>query len=1059
MKKKSNKIFTGFFVLALFLFAAPWPLFGQISSGTISGTCRDESGGVLPGVEISTVHVDTGANRTALTNDLGFFHVSGLPVGDYEIRAKMPGFQTLVRRGLRLTIDQEMKIDLVLIVGEVSETLTVTGTAPLVETTRSGLSGLVDDRRMAELPLNGRSMEQLALLQVGVTVSRRSGASYNAGGVTKISIAGARPTHSTYLLDGTDINNLGKTTPGSLAGFLLGVEAIREFRIHTSSYSAEYGRSAGGVVSLVSKSGTNQFHGSIFTYHRNDNLDARNFFDREDTPEFKRNNFGFSAGGPISKDKTFFFGAYEGLREGLGLSQVATVPNMSAREGFLPDAAGRLQNIGVANVVKPYLALFPVPNGADLGNGTAFLFGSSTRSIGEDYLSVRVDHHLSDSNSLFVRYTLDDGQKTTPDDLRIFQTLDVSRNQYLTLQHTVVLSTTVVNAVQFGLNRSFTASEAAQIKSIPSSLDLSPHFSFGVSGGMSLGSGITSLGASGAIPRKDALNTFQLSDDLSINRGRHSLKTGVLIQRVQNNSLTCAECGGSATFGSLRDTLQGRLLRFQALATGSDVIRGWRQTIFGVYFQDDLRITSNLTLNAGLRWEFVTDADEVNGKAADFVGDKNSAEIKVGNPVFETDKNIFQPRVGFAWDPFGDGTTSVRSGFGIFHDQLLMGNLIAISVFTPPFALRADVRSPAFKTPLDPFNTFPTVQDFLKSGITLSSDQAFFTKTPYNMQWNLSVGREVTSNVAVNIGYIGSRGVNLDHSQEWNSVIPDILPDGRKFFPQGRPRRNSAFGRRRVHETNADSWYHALGVGFNTRVADFQGQVSYTFSKGMDTHSSRLASDFSEAGSGRTLDPENMGGDKALSAFNVRHNLSANYSYSLPFGKRGPDASGLAEKLTSGWQLNGIITLSSGTPGTIVNAADRSRVLAGARTGEGDRPNLAPGKDNNPVLGGPDRYFDPSAFQLQPAGFLGNLGRNTLISPGFANVDFSVFKNTYFPGISEDFNLQFRFEVFNIFNRTNFGSPFSQVFDVDGSIIGRAGRISSTDSTSRQIQFALKILF
>ncbi|MDA2935204.1 carboxypeptidase regulatory-like domain-containing protein, partial [Acidobacteria bacterium AH-259-D05] len=432
----------------------------QVTTASLAGTIMDETQAVIPGVEITVTNLDTNATRTALSGDSGEYLVSDLAPGEYELQAQLPGFQTAVRSGIRLTVGRSASLDITLRIGEVTERVVVTGDAPLVDTLTSTLRGLVDERTVRDLPLNGRSFEQLAMLQAGVVAYYGQGdpsGTGQSGSGQRMSVGGARPTQNNFMIDGTNIQAASTSTPGSAAGGVnLGVEAIREFVVLTSSFDATYGRNAGAVINVVTKSGTNELHGSVFEFHRNSALDAKNFFDRvgKPIPAFKRNQFGFSLGGPIIKDKIFLFGTYEGLRERKGQSFVATVPTADGRKGIGVGPGGT--DIPVNPGVVEYINLYPLPNGRDFGDGTGEFLSSPGRTLEDDYFVIRYDQQFSDSDSFFTRYTCAcSGLRTSPSRVGIFNSFTESRRQYVTVEEKHIFSPSVLNTFRVGFNRSF----------------------------------------------------------------------------------------------------------------------------------------------------------------------------------------------------------------------------------------------------------------------------------------------------------------------------------------------------------------------------------------------------------------------------------------------------------------------------------------------------------------------------------------------------------------------------------------------------------------------------
>ncbi|MBI2816805.1 MAG: TonB-dependent receptor [Acidobacteria bacterium] len=1024
----------------------------QVTTATISGTVRDETGAVLPAVNVTIKNLNTGIARTMVTDDRGRYNAPNLLLGNYEVQAELSGFQTAVRSGITLTVGQEAIVDFTTKVGSVTEKIVVTGEAPIVETTTATVAGLVESRQIQDLPLNGRSFADLAVLQPGVTLSRSGSKGFMAGNVQKISIAGARNTSSSFLLDGTDIKDVWGSTPGSVTGVSLGVDTVREFKVLVNSYSAEYGGNGGGVITSITRSGTNELHGSAFEFLRNSALDARNFFDRDarnptvrsQPPQFKRNQFGATVGGPIRTDKTFFFGSYEGLRERLTTTGFQNVPTALAREGILP--AGRVE---INQAVVPYLNLIPLPiPNSDNRDGTGEFSAQVNTPADENYFMVRIDHNISENDFFFGRYTFDNGTKNNPEILGIRSVNDRSRNQYLTLEETRIFSPALLNVFRFAYNRSLGENDCVVRVSLPSSLELVPGRPFVCGGGLILPSGIVGLGASGSIPRLNAYNLYQGADNLTINKGTHSIKTGFQIKNIRANTAAWQSQAGMYTFTNLANFLTGRANNFIAAFPDASPVRSWRQTVYGFYLQDEFRWRPTVTLNFGLREEFVTGPVEVHGRAARFVHPLDGNSTIFGTQaLYPTDKDLLEPRIGLSWDVFGNGKTSLRGGFGTFHDLLLPWLYATVGgARVPPFFERAQIASPPF----------PNAYALLDRRLSLKQIEDINPdRTPTTLQYNFTLQREILPNLMLMAGYIGSRGSHLVSAVDWNKAIPVTLSGGRKFFPEGSTNRNPLITEHATSLTNASSSYNAMIISVNKRFSKgFQFQGNYTFSKAIDETSQQFAPEVQSV-SRQAMDPDDLHRDKSLSAYDVRHNFLFNYSWDLPFGS---GLSGLPGAIVGGWQLNGIISLAAGHPVNVEEGFVRSRSsstigIAGAH----ERPDLVPGKSNNPVLGNPDQWMDAASFKLQDAGFYGNLGRNTVIGPGLANVDLSLFKNI---NVAGEKTLQFRAEFFNLFNHANFSSPSRVVFtDTSGRPRGDFGRIRSTVTTSRQVQFALKLLF
>ena len=1124
-----------FAILFVFTFAG---VYAQETTGNISGVVKDETGGVLPGVEVTARNTGTEATRTVISDDEGRYRLAQLAPGDYELRAELTGFQTAVLQGISLSLAQKAVVGITLRVGSISEQVVVSAEVSLVETTSATVAALVESNQIRRLPLNGRDFIQLAALQEGVVVplAANRGVTGNTG--VKISIAGAQPHDNAILLDGTDIKNAHATTPGSVSGVLLGLDTIREFRVLTSAYTAEYGRFSGGVIIAVTKSGTNEFHGSVFEYHRNSALDARNWFDRDvsnptvrsDVPPFIRNQFGFTLGGPIVKDQTFFFGSYEGLRERLTTTDISNFPNAAARgdgvTGIVPrfrgscrggqSLPGGLCQIDIAPEVSPYLLLYPEPNGPDNGNGSAQFFYPNLQPTNEDYFVVKVDHQFSENDDFFARYTFSDADANRVLESVTYGRIETTTYQYLTLEEKHIFSPSLLNELRFGFTRSrtlvdeFLTPEGSGITEDLWFLPVGNSQEAGFNGGVGLiqtrGGGIEDFGTTTGAPQRKVLNTFQLNDNLVWTRGSHALKIGANWTRFQYNHMGSSRMNGSYLYDNLLEFMQGIFeeasLHFGNLEDGTKMSAGMRQSLFGFYIQDDFQFRPNLTLNLGLRYEFVTSPTEVNGRISNLQDNRPDPSLPgplqptviTGNPYFENPslKN-FSPRIGFAWDPTGSAKFSVRGGFGLFHQQILQWAYLSSVFRSTPFALRASLRENIHDE--DNCGTEITngvscngiyVHDFPTNLRALSKthpavlfpnmDPVSDPNQPYQMQWSLTLQREITPSTALTVTYAGSRGVHLGRNADHNRPTATFL-DGQGWVYECTrvrrgsciaPRANSNFQQMKDRRWDGNSWYNALKVGFRKRFSSgFSYQLAYQWQKSIDQGSgtSGVPSEFTNSAdlSANWLDHRI---DQGPSAYNVPHVFSANWTLDLPFGPGrsfGSTTSGFAAKLIEGWSINGILSLSDGQ-NMGINGASRITCDVCSRT----RPNLLPGGDNSPNTGDPNAWFgDPEdnfenpdvitlADGVTRAGTFGTLGRNTGVGPGAATLDFSIFKRFF---VGETAEVQFRTEFFNVFNRTNFGSPRNSAFSGGGGVDGNFGQIRRTATTSRQIQFALKILF
>jgi hypothetical protein len=1021
----------------------------QTVGGSIQGTVTDASGAATPGATVVVRNVGTGDTRELMTDEAGRYHAPLLPPGEYVIKASLKEFQSVERSGIRLTVGQDAVINLVLGTGKVQEEVTVRGDAPPLNLTSGSLSGLVGEREIRDLPLNGRSFQQLALLQPGVQAALAAGNDVVGGRTPKISINGARPEQNNFLLDGTDINNVYNKTPGSAAGVLLGVEAVLEFQVLTNAYSAEFGRSAGGVINAVTRSGTNTLRGSAFEFHRNSALDARNFFDpaSQPKPHFTRHQFGGVAGGPLRKDRTFFFGAYESLIERLGVTGVTAVPDDLARGGILPTGTVTLHP-----AIPAYLdLLFPAANGRQLGGGAAEYLFSRTQPTNEHFFQGRIDHRLSANGTLFGRYTYDaaDVERVPPDRPPISIIDERTRNTYVTIEHQQVFSASLLNTVRGGVNRSVSLASNRRLIDIPPALSFVPGEPFGF---IIIRGLVNELGGDFRLPRNDRLTNWQLGDTVIWTSGRHSAHLGFQMQYLPFDQETVSQRGGVMNFPSLESFLRGRASSVDVALPGLvDPVRKYRQWLFGFFAQDDIRLGPRLAANAGLRYEFVTVPTEADGKISN-LRNVTDATITVGDPWHRNPslKN-FAPRLGVAWDPFGDEKTSVRGGFGIFHDEILPKYYFFSGSLNPPFTTRTSIPNPPFPNAVATFDPNLPVKAQLQ---TVNFD----LQSPYIAQFNVSVQRSLPGDWDVTLGYVGSRGKNLLRIGDAN-LAPEEIVNGVKVYHPERGRRNPNFTGIWQRATDAESFYNALQVGTQKRYSrGWRVQLSYTFSRSVDDSSGINSQDFSNVVQ-YGLDWYDLERDSGLSAFDARHNLTFNGTWELPFAR---SKTGVVGALLKGWQLNNITTLRAGHPFTVQLGFNRSGNLNTTSFSMNDRPDLRAGCSNNPVLGGPDRYFDVNCFALPPVNQRGSLGRNTLIGPGLISVDVSLVKSL---ALGQQRRLELRVESFNLLNRPNFAVPSGRVaftgVAADGSPIVAPtwGRITSTVTTSRQIQLGLKFTF
>lgn len=1055
MLSQFRKTLTGFVVCMVVAgFAVVWAQ----TTGTIQGTVLDETGAVMPGVTVTIEHLETNTSRTLVTGERGHYQAPNLQVGRYRVSASLPGFKRATQTGLVLTVGGQLVVDLELAVGEVTEEVEVLGQSQKVDTTSSVLAELVDEEKIRELPLNGRDVMQLTTLQPGVTAIRtqRSNATPQpqTGTGLNITVAGVRPNNNNFRLDGISANDHANSTPGSAGGDNLGVDAVREFSILTNTFSAEHGRSSGGVVNMVLRSGTNEVHGSGFDFHRNDAMDARNFFDGPSVPEFRRHQFGGTLGGPIVKDRVFLFGSYEGLREFRGISSTSNVPTQAAREGNLE--SGRVE---VDPAVKPFFDFFPLPNGPITGDSGVFT-SSPNRIVREDFFVVRGDASLNEKNNLNASYTLDDASITSTDPLLVQDLDNPARRQILAGQLTTVISPRWINSFRMGYTRSFLVGGGSQGRT-PELNDPALGFVPGQPVGVIGISGFTEFpGGTDANDTDSPLfESFQWYEDLTYTKGSHTFTFGGNIEYIFDRFRSTNRTNGDFSFPSLEDFLANRPDRFRSQFADSDAERFFRQEIYGVYFQDRFRVTPNLTLNLGLRWEFATNPQERDGEEVKFPNSFNTRldERIIGKGFTETPKLNLQPRVGFAWDPFGGGRVAVRGGFGIFTDLPLVNVLSIPALRTAPFFARGSVSG------LEP-GDFPTrgfdKLNALRQDTILDAD--ILEPNPdsaYVMQYNLNIQTEVARNTVLTVGYVGSRGVKLLRiTEDANLAFPVIRDDGRLFFPAGQDKRNPDFGRIGLRQWDGSSFYNAFQAGLNRRFTDkLRIQASLTLAKSVDDASTTFSSNqFGNTVNNPFFEIREL--NRGLSDFHTGAAFVLNGAYELPNAFQGP-----AGQLLNGWKLGVIFNYTSGTPVTATIGADRARTLTLRRGSlEGQRPDLV-GTENNARAESGDKtlIFDNSAFAVPEPGVLGNLGRNTIIGPGLRSTDFSLTKNFELP-FREGMRLEFKTEFFNLFNKTSLAIPDSsrrEVFNNRGEMNSDPGRSTSTTVNSREIQFGLKLIF
>lgn len=1057
-------------VALLVCLAASSATLAQVAGGNVTGTVLDPSGGVVPNASVTVLNPATGVSRSLTTNDAGVYSAPNLVPGNYQITITATGFATLVEK-LQVQVGAELALNHQLKVGDVKEQVVIEAGAPAIESGTSTLSATVEGKTIRELPLNGRDWTQLATLEPGVhtidtqTLNTLGNAGrVNRGWGTNITVAGARPQQNNYRLDGISINDYSGGGPGNTLGANLGVESIQEFSVVSANPSGEYGKTSGGVFNAVTRSGTNGIHGSAFEFLRNSALDARNFFDGPTVPPFKRNQFGFAVSGPIRKDRTFFFFNYEAWRERLATTVLNTVPSDAARAGRL--ASG---TITVNPKVIPFLAIFPTANVSQTGDtGIASVVQNTVTN--ENFFTFRIDNKFSEADSMHGTFLSDTGVSTAPDPLLTLLQANFSKRKLITLEESHIFGPSLVNTARVGYSR--VVANAPKTVSVLNNILNDP--TLGFLPGQPVGAlAITGFQRFQGVNGQSSdffLDSYQAYDDVFYTRGDHALKFGASVERAQLNESTTSSPNGGWNFGSLRNfLLNAQPTSFITTIPGTNANPTYlRQTIFGFYGQDDWRFRKNLTLNLGLRYEPVTVPTEKYNRLSNLVNLTDTAP-RIGSPYFNnpTLKN-FSPRVGFAWDPFKTGKTAVRGGLGLYDTLPLLYQVELSALLAAPFFQLSTVNGTVVGSGRFPNNVV--------SLLTPDTARVAYVepnpKRSYVIQWNLNVQRELKKNTVIQVGYVGSHGVHQPYkTQEADIVLPTSVAGVGLFWPTPRAtnaqRLNSAVG-----QINGTAWegillYNALNVHLTQRFRKGQIGVSYTWAKSIDNNSASVAGgQFTNSINGLPLQFTNAW--RGLSDFDVRHSLVVNYLYEIP-GVKSDNA--LVHGLTNGWQWGGIIRAQSGTPFSVTIGGDPLGMLGNNAFDFPDRVN-SPDCANPVNPGSVTNYIKTQCFVVpNPINRMGNAGRNTLIGPSQAVFDMSFFKNNYVRRISETFNIQLRAEIFNIFNHPNFRPPQAaqaQLFSSSTSATtgvttftpnGQAGLLTLTSTTSRQIQFAVKVVW
>jgi len=1127
-----NRKFRSNFWVVLLPFLAAAPLFAQVTpTGTVSGLVKDPTGLVIATARVTIVNSASNYTRTDVTKDDGAYRFSALPIGVYSVKVEATGFRTETQKDLTLNVGQEAVVNFAMQAGAVQEQVVVQADETRVDTTSSSLGHIVDNQQIVSLPLNGRNFVDLTLLQTGVTQYQNNQFGTSALFGEFYSANGAPLRSNMYTLDGAIMGNAQGASASSISGESLGLDGIAEYKVMTNSFSAEYGLAMGSQTAIVTKGGTNQFHGDVFEYLRNSVLNARNYFDqlyslpstvqgggRRIAP-FERNQFGGSIGGPIRKNKTFFFGTYEGFREvdddPPNVGETPTIPAAchtpivggvetvnSACDSALTGTATEKVN----PVIQPILALWPLPN---VQPGNEFTYESVERTH-EDYAQGRIDHTLSALDTLFGRYTYDNTNETYPKIFPIFDSGLLEKQQYVTVGENHVFSPRLLNTARFSYSRSHVADNTPSASNPYTSQLTGPQYSC-ITGQPICSFNVTSIANfsdTGARATLLTQNVFSVGDDVFLTKGKHSLKIGLLFNHFDQYVDIDHIQKGMINFSSLQSFLLGKYRNYTTYAPGYDGLKDELFATVGSYIQDEFRVFPRLILNLGLRYEFATTPNEKNGNQSYFANPPYSDAVTLGPLVGDPTYKTYGPRVGFAWDVFGKGKTSLKGGGAILYDLANQGTIYGLAgTGLPPYALSYVVSpttaNPTLVLPLPiPANTGSL------QGLAPMAIQHNY-KTPHIFDVNISVEQQLPGRTVLSVAYAGSRGIDLwQPADEANPFCPTIYKD----VPQGcagittaspgalpqwlsttLPRLNPFFSNFSLFQARGESWYNSLQINATKSLSNrLQFQVAYTWSKLTDDTEGVANSDTTGATTGLVEDPLDPKLDHGIGDFDVRHNLHINAIYQLPnFTQRH-----ILDKFANGWWAGTIASLQTGVPFSVDQSTDREQ--SGLATGGGGIERVsyvtsanvaaltaaaqAKGYTTcpagsvgcytyNPVpynratvyTHSVNQWFNPNMFALQPVGTIGDVGRNTLNEPGLISWDLSVNKDTKWGLLGEAGKIQFRAEFFNILNHTNLG-----VVHVGGLFAGTVtdtverpnfSGINTTSGFSRQIQFSMKVLF
>jgi hypothetical protein len=1041
-------------ILAIVLGAQLSPTALAQSTGSIWGSVNDASGAAIPGATVTVKNTETGETRTIVTDQTGKFDASALPVGHYEVTATKAGFRKNATTGVTLVVGQREEITLALEVGDVNQTVEVHGQPEAVAVTTEDISGLVGERQVKELPLNGRSYDQLLTLNPGVVnyTSQRAGSVGTSNSVVgnMFSASGRRPQENLFLLNGVEFTSASEidNTPGGVSGQLLGVDSVREFVVVQNNYGAEYGKRPGAQVNIVTASGGNELHGAVYEFLRNSAMDARNFFDFGNIPEFQRNNFGAALGGPLKQDKSFLFGNYEGFRQNLGLSNLSFVPDATSRANAVPS-------------VQPLMALWPVANGRELltstgaDSGIAEAFTNPVQNIGEDYGTTRFDQVFSQKDSSSATYTIDDSRAVSPTTNPLTSADIFLREQVASVSETHIFSPTLLNQATLGFSRGAFYFNTGTDVDLPSWVQPGdPVGAVVVGGGTTLNgaSQITNGGTNAGSNLTAVRNLFTFTDKLTVTHGIHLVNLGMWTERVQANDTLEQDQYGQVSFTSMQTFLAGTVSTYTFAPAYTPL--SWRSTEGAAYIEDTIRLRPSLELELGFRGEGTNGWHEATSRSSNYAFSDGVIQTQpfIGDSPLTVNRAKFlpAPRVAVSWSPFGSKKTVIRAGAGMYY--ALLDNLSYRLDQNGPFNTVYAVKNIPFSD-IAPDLTYKG-QKVVPSGVQPD------LWTPTVESWTLRVEQEITPSTSLSVGYIGSHGYHGLLSEDENLPSPTICPAapcpasypaGTLYYPSGAPLANPAVTNTTTWVSEGVSSYNGLQVDVNHRFnKGLQFRGVYTFSKALDDGDNMNTSVATNSPT-FVSNPLDAMADYGRASFDIRHSAVINGTYALPFGRSKVE---WANRAFGDWQISGIETIESGLPFTPQLSYNPSN--------DGDtrnpvRPSFNPNFTGPIVLGLPNEYFNPAAFIQPLAGTYGNAGRNILEGPNLFETDLALAKKF---GITERLNLQFRAECFNILNHTNLNTPNPVVYTAaTGGPSPTAGFVTSTATTSRQLQLGLKLLW